>query len=105
VIGPYELHDFFLYYTLRFGYAPQKVAYLAWSAWRDDYGLAVIRKWLGVPAPLLPDQPVQGSARAQLSEGGLGRLALAARRLARALGRQRGRLARRPEEGAADTAA
>jgi len=34
-IGPYELHDFFLYYTLRFGYPPSKVAFLAWLAWRD----------------------------------------------------------------------
>jgi len=48
VIGPYELQDFNLYYTLRFGYSPAKVAFLAWSAWRDKYRLAVIRKWLGV---------------------------------------------------------
>ncbi len=34
-IGPYELHDFFLYYTLRFGYPPPKVAFLAYHAWRD----------------------------------------------------------------------
>ncbi len=34
-IGPYDLHDFFLYYTLRFGFAPSKVAYLAHAAWRD----------------------------------------------------------------------
>jgi NAD+ synthase (glutamine-hydrolysing) len=48
VIGPYELQDFHLYYTLRFGYAPSKVAFLAWSAWREDYSLAEIRKWLEV---------------------------------------------------------
>ena len=48
VIGPYELQDFNLYYTLRFGYSPAKVAFLAWSAWHDKYRLAVIRKWLGV---------------------------------------------------------
>ncbi len=48
VIGPYELQDFNLYYTLRFGYAPSKVAYLAWCAWRDDYSLAKIRQWLEV---------------------------------------------------------
>src|SRR5437870_5463740 len=48
IIGPYELQDFNLYYTLRFGYAPAKVAYLAWNAWRDKYKLAEIRKWLGV---------------------------------------------------------
>ena len=34
-LGPYELHDFFLYYTLRFGYPPPKVAFLAYNAWRD----------------------------------------------------------------------
>jgi NAD+ synthase (glutamine-hydrolysing) len=34
-VGPYELHDFFLYYTLRFGYAPSKVAFMAWNAWHD----------------------------------------------------------------------
>jgi len=48
VVGPYELQDFHLYYTLRFGYAPAKVAYLCWNAWQDKYRLAVIRKWLGV---------------------------------------------------------
>jgi NAD+ synthase (glutamine-hydrolysing) len=47
-IGPYELQDFNLYYTLRFGYAPAKVAFLAWHAWRDKYRLSEIRKWLGV---------------------------------------------------------
>ncbi|HET9073622.1 MAG TPA: NAD(+) synthase, partial [Solirubrobacteraceae bacterium] len=34
-VGPYELQDFFLYYTLRFGYAPSKVAWLAHRAWGD----------------------------------------------------------------------
>jgi NAD+ synthase (glutamine-hydrolysing) len=48
VIGPYELQDFHLYYTLRFGYAPAKVAFLAWHAWQDDYGCGEIRKWLEV---------------------------------------------------------
>ena len=47
-VGPYELQDFNLYYTLRFGYAPSKVAFLAWHAWRGQYRLAEIRKWLGV---------------------------------------------------------
>jgi NAD+ synthase (glutamine-hydrolysing) len=47
-IGPYELQDFHLYYTLRFGYAPAKVAFLAWHAWRDKYSLGEIRKWLRV---------------------------------------------------------
>jgi NAD+ synthase (glutamine-hydrolysing) len=35
VVGPFELQDFNLYYTLRFGYAPPKVAFLAHCAWRD----------------------------------------------------------------------
>jgi NAD+ synthase (glutamine-hydrolysing) len=47
-VGPYELQDFHLYYTLRFGYAPTKVAYLCWSAWHDKYSLSQIRKWLGL---------------------------------------------------------
>ena len=34
-IGPYDLHDFTLYYTLRFGFAPSKVAFLAHAAWHD----------------------------------------------------------------------
>lgn len=34
-IGPYELQDFNLYYTLRYGFAPTKVAFLALAAWRD----------------------------------------------------------------------
>jgi NAD+ synthase (glutamine-hydrolysing) len=34
-IGPYELHDFSLYYTLRFGYRPSKIAFLAYCAWHD----------------------------------------------------------------------
>jgi NAD+ synthase (glutamine-hydrolysing) len=47
-VGPYELQDFHLYYTLRFGYSPAKVAYLSWNAWKDDYSLGEVRKWLGV---------------------------------------------------------
>jgi NAD+ synthase (glutamine-hydrolysing) len=35
VIGPYELQDFTLYYTLRYGFAPSKVAFLAYSAWKN----------------------------------------------------------------------
>jgi len=47
-VGPYELQDFNLYYILRFGYAPSKVAFLAWHAWRGKYKLREISKWLGV---------------------------------------------------------
>jgi NAD+ synthase (glutamine-hydrolysing) len=64
VVGPYELQDFFLYYTLRFGYRPSKVAFLAHHAWRDrrrgqwpdlipeehrnEYTLAQIKHWMDV---------------------------------------------------------
>ncbi|MGW0227914.1 NAD(+) synthase [Actinopolymorpha singaporensis] len=34
-IGPYELHDFFLFHVLRYGLPPSKIAFLAWHAWRD----------------------------------------------------------------------
>jgi NAD+ synthase (glutamine-hydrolysing) len=63
-VGPYELQDFFLYYILRFGYRPSKVAYLADHAWgdrdrgdwpdlipgeqRNQYTLEEIRHWLEV---------------------------------------------------------
>ena len=47
-VGPYELQDFNLYYILRFGYSPAKVAFLAWHAWKDKYRLRDIKKWLGV---------------------------------------------------------
>ena len=35
VVGPYELQDFTLYYTVRFGYLPSKIAFLAYCSWRD----------------------------------------------------------------------
>ena len=41
VVGPYELQDFHLYQVLRFGYAPSKVAFLAWTAWHD----AALGRW------------------------------------------------------------
>jgi NAD+ synthase (glutamine-hydrolysing) len=63
-IGPYALHDFALFYTLRFGMRPSKIAFLAWHAWHDaaagewppnfpesmrgEYDLPEIRRWLEV---------------------------------------------------------
>ncbi len=46
-IGPYELQDFNLYYILRYGFAPSKVAFLSHAAWRDQYDIAAIKKHLG----------------------------------------------------------
>jgi NAD+ synthase (glutamine-hydrolysing) len=48
VIGPFDLQDFHLYYTLRFGYAPAKVAFLAWCAWHDVYRLDEIKRALAI---------------------------------------------------------
>lgn len=47
-IGPYELHDFNLYYTLRFGYPPSKIAFLAYLAWHD----AARGSWPDIPPAL-----------------------------------------------------
>ncbi len=46
LVGPYELHDFFLYYVLRFGFAPRKVFRLAKYAFAGEYEDAVILHWL-----------------------------------------------------------
>jgi NAD+ synthase (glutamine-hydrolysing) len=46
VVGPYELHDFFLYHLLRFGSGPRRVARLALHAFAGRYDLATIRRWL-----------------------------------------------------------
>jgi NAD+ synthase (glutamine-hydrolysing) len=47
VVGPYELHDFFLYHFLRFGSAPEKILYLASHAeFSRPYAEAEVRKWL-----------------------------------------------------------
>lgn len=45
VVGPYELHDFFLYYMLRFGYSPLKIYRIAKIAFRNTYEESVILKW------------------------------------------------------------
>ena len=46
LVGPYELHDFFLYYMLRYGFAPDKIYRLALLAFDGSYEPIVIRKWL-----------------------------------------------------------
>jgi NAD+ synthase (glutamine-hydrolysing) len=45
-IGPYELHDFFIYYFLRFGFSPSKIYYLATQAYDGVYDHATLKKWL-----------------------------------------------------------
>ncbi|MEY7999089.1 NAD(+) synthase [Clostridium sp. Mt-5] len=48
IVGPYELHDFFLYYFVRLNYSPQKILFLAKHTFKDEYGSDVIEKWLNV---------------------------------------------------------
>lgn len=46
LVGPYELHDFFMYYILRFGIHPAKLYRIACAAFRPDYSEETILKWL-----------------------------------------------------------
>ena len=72
LVGPYELHDFFLYYAIRWGFSPKKVFRLAEYALGDRYDRAVILKWLNnfyrrffsqqFKRSCLPDGPKVGSA-------------------------------------------
>ena len=47
-VGPYELHDFFLYYFVRFGFTPKKILFLANNAFEGKYDSSTIEKWLKV---------------------------------------------------------
>ena len=74
LVGPYALHDFFLYYVLRLGFAPHKIYRLAKAAFagRAEYTDAVLYKWLRnfywrffaqqFKRSCLPDGPKVGSA-------------------------------------------
>lgn len=71
LVGPYELHDFFMYYILRYGYRPSKIYRLAKIAFRGEYSDEVIYKWLNTfyrrffaqqfKRSCLPDGPKVGS--------------------------------------------
>ena len=71
LVGPYELHDFFLYYMLRCGFSPAKVYRVAAGAFADSYGEETVRKWLKIfyrrffgqqfKRSCLPDGPKVGS--------------------------------------------
>lgn len=71
IIGPYELHDFFLYHMLRYGAPPEKILFLAEHAFSGRYPSDTIRKWLTVfikrfftsqfKRSALPDGPKVGS--------------------------------------------
>ncbi len=71
LVGPYELHDFYLYYVLRFGFTPEKIYRLAQKAFSGIYNKETILKWLKVfyrrfftqqfKRSCLPDGPKAGS--------------------------------------------
>lgn len=71
LVGPYELHDFFLYYFLRCGFRPSKIFFLAVRTFKDVYDEETIKKWLQTffrrffnqqfKRSCLPDGPKVGS--------------------------------------------
>ena len=71
IVGPYELHDFFMYYILRFGYTPSKIYRIACNAFVNFYDKSTILKWLKIfyrrffgqqfKRSCLPDGPKVGS--------------------------------------------
>lgn len=71
LVGPYELHDFFLYYTLRYGFKPSRIFILAQNAFAGSYDNGTIHKWLRTffrrffnqqfKRSCLPDGPKVGS--------------------------------------------
>ena len=71
LVGPYELHDFFLYYVLRWGYRPAKIFFLAQKAFSGTYTIDVLKHWLTVfyrrffaqqfKRSCMPDGPKVGS--------------------------------------------
>ena len=48
LVGPYELHDFFIYYTVRYGFSPKKIFRLANIAFNNKYDETILKKWLAV---------------------------------------------------------
>lgn len=71
IVGPYELHDFYLYYVLRFGYSPRKIFRMAVRAFEGAYEAETILKWMKIfyrrffsqqfKRSCLPDGPKVGS--------------------------------------------
>jgi len=71
LVGPYELHDFFLYYTLRYGFTPTKIYFLAQQAFHNRYEQSTILTWMEIffrrffsqqfKRSCMPDGPKVGS--------------------------------------------
>ena len=71
IVGPYDLHDFYLYYVMRYGFSPRKIYRLALQAFEEQFGADEILKWLRIfyrrffaqqfKRSCLPDGPKVGS--------------------------------------------
>ncbi len=71
IVGPYELHDFFLYFMVRYGFSPEKIHFLSLQAFRDKYPEETILRWMEVfykrffsqqfKRSCIPDGPKVGS--------------------------------------------
>jgi NAD+ synthase (glutamine-hydrolysing) len=71
LVGPYDLHDFFLFYTLRYGFSPGKIYFLAQQAFGNSFKQSEILRWMGVffrrffsqqfKRSCMPDGPKVGS--------------------------------------------
>ena len=70
LVGPYELHDFFLYHFIHNGFAPEKIYFLAQKAFKENYDSTTIKKWLSTfmrrffiqqfKRSCMPDGPITG---------------------------------------------
>ena len=79
LVGPYELHDFFLYNFVRYGFSPAKIAMMAESAFKGTHDKATINKWLTTfmrrfftqqfKRSCMPDAPKVGSCNLSPQEG------------------------------------
>ena len=79
LVGPYDLHDFYLYYHLRYGFSPAKIYRLALYAWEGIYDAETIKKWLKIffrrffaqqfKRSCMPDGPSVGSVSASPAGG------------------------------------
>ena len=79
LVGPYDLHDFFLYYTVRYGFSPSKIYRLACYAWEGVYDKETVKKWISVfyrrffsqqfKRSCMPDGPTVGSVSASFAGG------------------------------------
>jgi NAD+ synthase (glutamine-hydrolysing) len=71
IVGPYELHDFFLYYSVRYGFSPKKIVFMAQIAFNGIYDKDIIVRWMKVflkrffsqqfKRSCIPDGPKVGS--------------------------------------------